>query len=318
VVLVNAAAESSTALPLTSLIVCSRNRPEMLADAVHGILGGAELPTELIIVDQSDRENAELAALGATGACDIIYDWNRTTGLSRALNRGIDRARYDVLGFTHDDVSIPPPWFGTLIRALLGAGERAVVTGRVLPEGGTTERGFVPSTKSDTEPAVFAGRVDAGVLYPMNMALHRSALAEVGPFDERLGPGTQFPAAEDNDLSFRLLEAGFSIHYVPDAVLHHRAWRSDREYLPLRWSYGRGQGAYYAKHMSFRDRYLLGRMGWEVQFRLRRLLRRLPREPLRSTGDIVYLAGLFSGMVQWMGMRHTAESRDAVTRTAKL
>jgi GT2 family glycosyltransferase len=308
VVLVNAAdADSAAALPLTSLIVCSRNRPEMLADAVRTILGGAELPTELIIVDQSDSENPELAALGTDRACDIIYDWNRTKGLSRALNRGIARARYDVLGFTHDDVSIPQTWFGTLIRALLAAGERAVVTGRVLPEGGTAEGGFVPSTKSDAKPAVFAGRVDAGVLYPMNMAMHRSALDEVGPFDERLGPGTPFPAAEDNDLSFRLLEAGFSIHYIPDAVLYHRAWRSDREYLPLRWSYGRGQGAYYAKHVSLSDRYLLGRMGWEVQFRLRRLLRGLPREPRRSTGDIVYLAGLFSGMLQWMVRGRNAE-----------
>ena len=97
---------------------------------------------------------------------------------------------------------------------------------------------FAPSTKVDTAPAVYHGRLHEDVLYTGNMAMDRSAARAVGVFDERLGPGTSFPSAEDNDFGFRLLEAGYRIVYVPEALLYHRAWRSERDYVRLRWSYG--------------------------------------------------------------------------------
>ena len=96
------------------------------------------------------------------------------------------------------------------------------------------------------------------------MAMYRSAIDCIGGFDERLGPGTCFPAAEDNDLGFRLLEAGFHIIYDPASVLYHRSWRTEKDYLPLRWGYGRGQGAYYARYLSLQDRHMIARMSLDV------------------------------------------------------
>src|SRR5205823_6583384 len=103
----------------------------------------------------------------------------------------------------------------------------------------------------------------------------------VGDFDDDLGPGARFPASEDSDLGFRLLEAGYHIHYIPEAVLYHRAWRSNSDYLPLRWSYGVGRGAFYAKHLRLDDRYIMRRMIRDVRihalgfaFHLRRDRRR--------------------------------------------
>ena len=96
------------------------------------------------------------------------------------------------------------------------------------------------------------------------MATYRSAIDCIGGFDERLGPGTCFPAAEDNDLGFRLLEAGFHIIYDPASVLYHRSWRTEKDYLPLRWGYGRGQGAYYARYLSLQDRHMIAHMSLDV------------------------------------------------------
>jgi hypothetical protein len=47
----------------SSLIICSRNRAQMLEDSVMSILAGSRVPTELIIVDQSDTANPFLATL---------------------------------------------------------------------------------------------------------------------------------------------------------------------------------------------------------------------------------------------------------------
>src|SRR5262249_23176190 len=122
----------------------------------------------------------------------------------------------------------------------------------------------------------------------------------VGGFDERLGPGTRLPAAEDNDLGLRLLEAGYRIRYVPEAVVEHRAWRGDGAYLPLRWRYARGQGAFYGKHLRWRDPFMRRRLVHAIRHRFGLCLASLRRDPRRALAHAVYLAGLLSGLVNWL------------------
>jgi hypothetical protein len=60
-----------------------------------------------------------------------------------------------------------------------------------------------------------------------NMAVRRSAYAAVAGFDERLGYGSRFPSMEDQDLTYRVLAAGFALSHVPEAeVVHdgHHDW----------------------------------------------------------------------------------------------
>ncbi len=288
-------------LPQTSLILCSRNRPALLAESVNSILAGDSVPTELLIVDQSDVPHPALQTLTSDRPCDIRYIWTQTVGLSRANNLGIAAAHFDWLIFTHDDVVAPPAWFETIVRAAVAAGPRGVVTGQVRPGKAAGPDGFAPTIKVDAFAASYSGRLDTDVLYPLNMAMHRSAFAEVGGFDERLGPGTPFPGAEDNDLGFRLLEAGYCIQYVPEAALCHQAWRSERDYLPLRWSYGLAMGAYYAKYLSLSDRHMLGRMradlGRHAGYLARYGLRRSRRQ---NYADVTYMLGLLSGAARWL------------------
>jgi len=264
---------------------------------VKSILAGDEVPTELVIVDQSAVPHSPLAFLRTERSCEIRYLWTQSIGVSRARNAGIGAARHDVLVFTDDDILVRPEWFGTIARSLLRARPRTVVTGRVLPaETGT---GFAPSIKTDETPAVYEGRIGQDVLFSNNVAMFRSVLEEVGTFDMRLGAGTPFANAEDNDLGYRILEAGYRIAYVPEAILYHRAWRSNRDYLPLRWSYGVGRGAVYAKHLSLQDRYMLSRLRADVTSHIPRSPRAIRERPRESCGDIVLAIGILFGAAKW-------------------
>ena len=307
-------------LPETSLIICSRNRQKMLAEAVDSILQGDDVPTELIIIDQSDTAYPALASLTSERTCEIHYVWSQSVGLSRANNYGIATAQYDLLVFTHDDVVVTPTWFGSLIRSLVKVGPRAVITGRVLPTTEPIPGSFAPSTKADDVSATYEGRIGVDVLFPMSMALYRSAFNEIGYFDERLGPGTPFPAAEDNDLGFRLLEAGYRIIYVPEAILYHRAWRTEKDYIPLRWNYGRGQGGYYGKHLSLRDRYMLHRLVSDIRQYTLRFFLSLWRQRRLAHGDVIFLLGILVGAGKWFltQRRHTHPSMCASRRSEPL
>jgi GT2 family glycosyltransferase len=302
--------ETSTGadLPLSSLIICSRNRPQFLADLVESILQGHELPTEIVIIDDGDLPHPTLTTLRSHRTCQIRYHWTHSAGLSRANNDGIAAARHDLLVFSQDDVLATPTWFGTIVRALIEAGQKSVVTGRVLP-GETEASGvFAPSTISDEATKMYEGRIGKDVLFMQNMAMYRSAFEEVGPFDERLGPGTPFPGAEDNDFALRLLETGYRIWYVPQAVVYHRAWRTGRDYLPLYWNYGRAQGAYYAKHWNFRDRYMLWRMSKDIGYYALRIPVRALGQPRLACANAVYLVGLVLGALRWFVVHRIAQT----------
>lgn len=278
-------------------------------ETVESVLQGEEVPTELIVIDQSDVPYANLSQLNTTRPCDVRYVRTNSVGLSRARNSGIAAARHDILAIIDDDMFVAANWFGSLIRALLNSGSRAVVTGRVLPTKAEVPGGFVPALVLSEASATYAGRIGADVLAGGHMAVHRAVFDEVGNFDERLGAGADFPAADDNDLGFRLLEAGFRIVYAPEAVVYHRAWRGKGEYLAMRWNYGKGKGGFYTKYWSLKDPYMLRRMVWDIVHRICILPYRFCTQPRRACGDCVYVFGILYGASQWLrrGMQRAPE-----------
>jgi len=186
-----------------------------------------------------------------------------------------------------------------LVRSLLNAGPRTIVTGKVLPGADEKPGGFVPAVVMDEEPRTYQGRIQRDVLAAGHMAMRRSTFEQVGLFDEHLGAGSRFPAADDNDYGFRLLENGYRIAYAPEAVIYHRAWRGDTVFFPMRWAYGRGKGGFYAKYASLRDPHLLRRAIWDVSVRLVRFPWRFVHRPRLALGDVVYTLGVLSGATEW-------------------
>ena len=301
-------------LPPGTLVVPTRNRPAMLRELVASVLRGDEVPDEIVVIDQSDAPPTRLD--GVHGRCRIRHLTSTVPGLARAKNDGLAAASHPIVAYADDDMFADPRWWGTLVRALVAAGDRAVVTGRVLATAAEQRGAFAPSVVIAEAPAVYAGRIGTDVLAGGNMALTPSTFAAVGGFDERLGAGSRFPAAEDNDFGHRVLEAGGRIVYVPGAVLYHRAWRPGRDYWKVRWAYGRGKGGFYSKHASLRDPYVLKRMLRDVGWRALRFPWHLLRHPRHASGDPFYVGGLVAGVVAWNLGRHGARSAAIVPRPA--
>lgn len=287
---------SRTIVP-ASVIVSTRNRPDMLRDVIESVVGGDTIPEELVVVDQSAEANSEIERLQTSNGCRLIYVWSRSQGLARSRNEGARAAGCDVLVFTDDDVLVASDWLQILTGALEQWQPKTVVTGSVHPHEEGVET-FHVSVKVDRQRRVQVGRIEDDLLYA-NMAMHRSVFEDVGPFDERLGAGTKFPGAEDNDYCFRVLDAGYRIVYEPAAIIFHRMWRAPDQYLPLRWRYGVGQGGYYAKHCSLRDRFLLRRMVRDVAQKLVRCVRQIRSRRTEAIGHAVYAVGVVYGASVW-------------------
>ena len=276
-----------------SVVIPTRDRPAMLHALVASICAGTCVPEEIVVADQG----AGLSLPERDGDVRIVHLRVPGAGLSRNRNAGIAVATHDVLAFTDDDSVVDPDWLRELHDAILAAPPRTVVTGAVVAGDG---EGVAPSLTKHAERKRFSGRITGGdPLFPNNMAIPRAAFDEVGLFDVRLGAGARwFPAAEDNDLGFRLLERGWTVEFVPTARIRHDGVRRGRELLALEWSYGRGQGAFYAKHMRWRDPYMTKRFLVNVVERLGRLPRLL-RGDRSAVREASYLAGLLVGAAGW-------------------
>lgn len=275
----------------------TRDRPALLDDAVRSVLGGSHVPREVLVVDQSRApDRAALRALDVPPGCTVRHLPSATRGLARATNVGLRAAAHELVVLMDDDMLVEQDWLERLLSGLAGAGPLVVVTGRVLPTPPDRPGLVLPyaALVQGAEPATYRGRQARDVMPGANVALRRSAILGLGGYDERLGAGTRYRSAEDNDMGLRLLEAGGEVRHVPDAVVLHRVWRRRLELLATRWAYGRGKGAFYAKHARG-DGYVRERLTADLRLRVRRSV----RSPRSAPGDAIYVAGAVTGAVEW-------------------
>lgn len=121
-----------------------------------------------------------------------------------------------------------------------------------------------------------------------------------GRFDVRLGAGTPYSGAEDNEFCLQLLRAGVKIQYRPEAAVYHRAWRPGDEYFAMRWRYGLGQGGFYGKLLAAHDLYGVQRLGWHLGYYGIRFPWRIATQRRRAIGDVVFVCGLIFGICRWL------------------
>lgn len=136
------AAREAAQCPLRlSVIIPTKNRPEDLCATVATLLKQTELPSELIIVDQSktggDAEAIRrLFAASPAGAASrrTVLTYVRDPGISggsQARNRGIELARGDIWLFLDDDVELEPNFVRELALAYDERPEAAGISGVV-------------------------------------------------------------------------------------------------------------------------------------------------------------------------------------------
>ncbi len=166
----------------------------------------------------------------------------------------------------------------------------AVVTGLTLPlelETGAQQwfeqtnsfgRGFVRKVFDlNTISPLAAGGVGAGV----NMAIRRSALEEIGMFDELLDGGTSTLSGGDQEFFYRTLARGFRIVYEPKAVVHHKHRRDRQALRHTIYGYGVGLFAWWTRALLIEREFslLLAAPSWFLQHHVRHLLRSLLQSP---------------------------------------
>jgi glycosyltransferase involved in cell wall biosynthesis len=185
--------------------------------------GLGEAP-EVVVADDGSTDGT--GALAAEAGARVIRLEGR--GPAAARNAGAGESHGEVVLFTDADCAPAPDWAARLGAAVLEEGVGAAGGGYTPAPGAGLLARLI-----DVEIAVRHDRMGAGAVRALgsySLALRREVFDRVGGFDESY----RRASGEDTALSYRLLEAGLELRFVPEALVEHRH--------PSRlWSYLRTQ-----------------------------------------------------------------------------
>lgn len=226
-----------------AVLVPVRDRADLLDRALTAMAPGLRDVDAVLVVDSASRTPDVARVAASHGVPCLRVD---APGISRARNAGCDAVEAPVVAFTDDDCRPHPGWTAAYDHAFGTDPELAFAFGRVEPADGP---GVPVSVLEATDPYTVHGSPPEERLgHGANMAFRRDALERMGPFDEALGVGGPLRAAEDTDMFLRLLAAGASGAYLPDAVVVHDRRPTRRAAAKAAYGYGIGEGALAVKH----------------------------------------------------------------------
>ena len=216
-----------------TFVVPVHNGERCVAEALASILGqGEEQTVEVIAVDDgsTDGSAAILHAFESRNGVRVL----RTPGLgaAAAMNLGIREAAHPVICLIDQDVVLKSGWLNSILAPFDDPAVGAV-QGRFVVDPDAPAVARVAAMDVEQRYAAIGAGITSHVCTG-NSAYRARALCEAGLFDESFGYGY------DNDMSYRILKAGYALRFCPEAESVHR-WRETlRGYLNQQ--YGQGYG----------------------------------------------------------------------------
>jgi glycosyltransferase involved in cell wall biosynthesis len=203
--------------PRISVVMPAWNAARWIDEAIGSVRSQTDTSWELIVVDDgSDDSTSSIVLRHAQEDSRIILLTGTRAGLVAALRRGVAAARAEFIArMDADDVCHPERFERQL--AYLDVHPDVAVLGtaiRVIDANGEPTSSWSPPTRSEGLAQAF--ETNNEVAHPTVMA-RRSVIQGVGSYRP------YFTHAEDLDLWLRVLDAGFVVENLPDALLDYRS-----------------------------------------------------------------------------------------------
>lgn len=227
----------------TSVIIPCHNAGETLGIQLECLASqkGAA-PFEVLVVDNKSTDRTrEVAALWADKLNLRIIDAHKHQGVSYTRNRGIGEALGEKLIFIDGDDAIAPNYIGCCQRTLdevavyvsgfdpVEASEFVLGRDHLM---GLIEHKLLPYRSplpTEADPAW-------PILPGCSFGARRDLMIELGGFDVSYEPG-----AEDNELAFRLMEAGYELKVQRSTTIAYRV--DSQQSRPFKVYYRRAKSA---------------------------------------------------------------------------
>jgi glycosyltransferase involved in cell wall biosynthesis len=223
---------------MISIVIISKDEPSLdntLTDVISQTMSLQE-SSEIVVVDASDGRLDHIRLRHETGVRWVQFRQPPGVRISipHQRNVGVREAQGGIIVFTDAGCRLDVGWLIRLVDPLLH--DEYITAGLTLATPGSSrlyDSGARQALRSRylTECAT------------INLAFRRQVFDAVDGFDER------FTYGSDIDFTWRLVDAGYRIRSVPDAIVRHDWGRFQRQ-LRRSYAYGKARMRLYRKHRT--------------------------------------------------------------------
>ncbi|WP_340105860.1 glycosyltransferase [Rhodohalobacter sp. 8-1] len=271
-----------------SIIIVNYNVKEFLANCLQSVRKASkEISTEVFVVD-NDSSDGSIPFLKKRFD-DVTYIENReNVGFGKANNQAIEKATGTYTLLLNPDTLLQEDTLDILIGYMSNHDSCGACGCKILNPDGT----FAPESRRaiPTVSAAIYKAIGLTALFPNNkhfgayyqgwkgedergevpvlsgsfMFFRTRCLKQVGGFDERF-----FMYGEDIDLCYRVSEAGWEIHYVPEtSIIHYKGESTKKNELSYHKVFNDAIYKFFDKHYTSRYSHLFKFLiFWAIQFR---------------------------------------------------
>jgi GT2 family glycosyltransferase len=211
---------------MVTAIVLAYGAQPLLERAVDAVLSSRDVRADVVIVDNGG-DRATVDRLGSRAGVTVLTP-DHNLGFAAGSNLGARSATGDYVAFVNGDAIVEPETLARLVDACAGphgatvglatASVRLLDRPEVINSAGNPVHFLGMSWAGGLErPAsAYAERRDVASASGATTVARRDRFLDVDGFCETL-----FTYVEDTDLSLRMWQRGWTVTYVPDAVVLH-------------------------------------------------------------------------------------------------
>lgn len=277
--------------PSISILIGSRNRPQVLRRCLESIARQQYRNFEVIVLDDASsppvNQDELRASFPNTNPIRFLRN-DHQLGLAKVRNRLIAEAAGDVYCIVDDDAYFDnEAALQHLATALVSSDNAGIIAFNILDYRQDGVRSLTPHKRRHIKQDASLLNRPHLVSYFLGCghAIRRTVIATCGGFDEVLVYGV-----DEIELAYRALDNGFQIQYQPDILLHHDPPVSDKELRSEKaWRLHfllRNRILFAHKHLPIRY-YLPYVIGWLGFYGMKSLIKGIP---------VSFLKGISGGL----------------------
>jgi GT2 family glycosyltransferase len=203
-----------------SVLVGTRNREAALRRCLASLERQDSPPHEIIVLDDASDSMRVLDAVNGSPNLRVIRSETQL-GVGRGRNLLYREASGDILFVMDDDAYLEDSTFLSRLGAEMASRpSAAIIAARIIDHRASGDAVLAPFPRRArrADPGIVDRDQRVSYFLGGGHALSRVAYDRIGGYDETFVWGE-----EELDLSFRAINAGFEIHYVPSLTVHHAA-----------------------------------------------------------------------------------------------
>ena len=212
-----------------SVIVVSYNTADFLVRCLDSIGSESDLRLEVVVVDNASKDGSQEVVRNDFPWVNLIAN-EHNLGFARANNQALKICQGEHVHFLNPDTEVRRGAFRAMIEFMDSHPGVGLAGTRIINPDGSPQSSVVtryPGEKH-AKQELKGLKGDIAWVLGASMIARRSVVEDLKGFDE-----SYFLYGEEQDLCLRLRKSGWTIGYIPDALVVHWGGQSERNNLPV-------------------------------------------------------------------------------------